>query len=159
LTLKEDHFNSLLTRCEDREQFKRIFHIKYSFVTYFLKCENKGIDKMASELDILLAFGSVVVLILVAVSIAAYTSYKEYKKEKKIDYTSIVSVTIAIIITVIIISSFTWDILMNTLNNLDPTDIDGAGRAVNGFIVVNFIVLGLTFAISHSIIGKIIRKP
>lgn len=113
---------------------------------------------MASDLDILLAFGSVVVLILVAVLITAYTSYKEYKKEKKIDYTSIVSVSIAIIITIVIIVFFTWDILMNTLNNLGRDEIQAAERAINGFIVVNFITLGLSFAISHGIVEKIFKK-
>jgi hypothetical protein len=113
---------------------------------------------LAHELDIFVAIATMAIILGAALLIAIYMSYKEYKKTKKVDMVTVGSVGIAIVVTLVVAIFITWDILMNTLSNLDPIEIQAAGRAVNGFVVVNFIVLGLTFAISHGLLAKVIKR-
>ena len=113
---------------------------------------------MAQDIDILLAIASMIIILGVAVVIILYMNYKEYRKTKKVDLVAIGSGSIAIVVTLAVAIFFTWDILINTLNNLDPTDIDAAGRAVDGFIFVNFFILVLTFALSYGLLEKVVKK-
>ncbi|MFX1254498.1 MAG: hypothetical protein ACFFCZ_22990 [Promethearchaeota archaeon] len=113
---------------------------------------------MANEIDIFLAIAGLVSLIMAVILIGLFGSYKKYKKEKKIDIVTIGSIIIAVVVTVILAPTIFWPILTNTLNILDPSDIEGAERAVIGFLAINFIVLGITFVLSYVIIEKIYQK-